>query len=1136
MSFFSQKKRVANLLTPLGQDVLVVERFQGREYLNQPFRFDLRLLAEASTIIDFASILGKQVSLSIDSGGSSPRWISGLVTEFSQGAQVAANQSSPGLCRYKMRIEPKLSTLGLSIHSRIFQGRTALQVIQTILKQNDIESSYKVANQPPKRNYIVQFNESDLDFISRLMEEEGFIYLFEFNSSIEKVVITDKLASAAVSSANADKLTYQPQKPPGTEQAPIIVEWLKTQRLIPSSSSLQDYQFEQAGQILEGFGKLQNEKINAGIISHSLNSGNLSKSSLDRYPGMPGHFVDSINSYGNEDSSGLGTLKDLANRYAVLDLTRASAEALTCEGVAYSASIQAGSKFAFQSHFNASGNYLVLSTELTFDQTSNLLPGLAGEGIAPFVCRTEFRCIPEDAVWIPPKITPKPRIDGLLTAKVTASADSDSSGSNGGSGGAKPDDQEQDPILTDKFGRIKVVFPWATKPESSEGITTNSCWIRYSQPWAGSVWGFITLPRDGQEVVVAFEQGDPDRPIAVGSVYNSLNMPPFELPTNKAFSGFKSSTPTGDFNQFSGLAINDNKGQEEVRLHSERDMTIQVEKFCLQTIGGTRYMNVAGNSFERFGGKFQQSSSGSGSGSGGDDESNSENSTVTATPGTFWKDQNPISDDLSKSWNTWNLPQTAGLSYRGSMVYGHQMNSVVGVDTRMILGDSWNIVIAPAGLQASGLSVTNLDDLNEATGLPGDTQKSLPGTATIEIGARNHVAFGSHFVFDQGSHVEILGNVKSSTDAVNKSLSQICSKSASNIVSAASTDDSFASSGKGSVAGSLVGLSSESLIGGLVGNVVTSAVNGLSAAATFSGIESAASPLTGQARSVTMDAATNALSAAGTAFSQMIKQMGNGVSTEVSHHVQLAEGSTMIGSGQSILLRSSADTDVFPNCGGKAGTIAIVAEGVPGGSSPTGSLIMMGGELFSLGTGKDGDKFAHICANSEGQMIIDSGASGSVQINAANSDQNMLINPDKISLTTQNKPVEITTNGGTMTIKTDNGEVTINSANGAISIKSNSGGITIDSGSGDLNLSGKSISLKADQAVTIQGMTFKATGQQTATVENASGNSLELNSGGATLKGLNTTVQASVQHQEKAAMIDASASGMAKRIASLTMD
>ncbi len=1125
MSLFSQTNRVASLFTPTGSDVLVIGSMKGVDTLSESFVYDLDLYAEATANIDFASILGKVVSVSFSPGDGTTRWISGLATEFSQGSQVASSQGSTALCRYSMRIQPKLWTLGLNVNSRIFQGKSALQVVESILKNESVDYSLKVAAQPSARNYIVQFDESDLNFVSRLLEEEGLSYFFKFAKGSHTLVITDNPSSSGESSAGASKLSYTTQPVPGTEQASIVTQWLKTQKLVPSQSTLTDFQFEQATKVVTGTAKPKESSITSGKVSHSLSAGGLTSANLNRFPSMPAHHVDTISSDGKESTSALSPLEDLDKHFASIDIGRASAEAVTITGLSFSASLQAASKFTLTGHFNGDGDYLVIRTELDYDQTSNLMPGFVGLKGRAFVCRSRFKAIPASASWYPPLKTPKPRISGLLTAKVISAAEA--SGSSGS------DSNDKDPILTDKYGRIKVNFPWAVAGKSSDGQTTSSCWIRYSQPWAGSAWGFVTIPRQGQEVVIGFEQGDPDRPIATGSVYNSSNMPPFELPTNKTFSAIKSSTSTGTADQFSGFVFNDTKGQEEVRLHSERDMTVHVENTRMQTIGGTNYSSIAGNSFERFGGKYQASNSGSGSG-GGDASPNA--NSVNVKPGTNWKDNNPIDKAVGESWTTWEQAIPASLSYRGTMVYGSSLGTVVGVDSRMTLGNTWSIVMAPAGLTAAGMDVTRIDDVSEATGLAGSSAKALPGSTQIVIGATHRIGVGSHCRFDQGSSVEVLGTVKSSTDAVNNALKEICSKAAANVVSAACTDDSFSDKYKGTVAGSLVGLTAESLLGGLVGNVVTSALNGASAVATFSGVESAASPLTGQARSVTMSTATTALSNAGSAIADMVTEIGKGVSSKISHNVQLAEGTTLIGSGQSILMRASANTNVFPNCGGKAGTIAIVAEGVPGGSSPTGSLVMMGGQLFSLGTGKSGDKFAHICANSDGMMILDSGSSGSVQINAANSDQNMLINTSLISLTTQKKPVEITTNGGAVTIKTANGAVTIDAGTGAISIKSSSGGITIDAGSGPLSLKGQSISMQATQGVTIQGATFTATGQQTATVKNASGNSLELTSSGASLKGLVTTVEGTTQSNVKSMMIQESGSAMAKRTAGITMD
>ena len=1131
MSFLKQNNRVANLTTPLGADTLVVQRVEGVDGISQLFSYDLTVLADASQEITFSDILGKTVSLGFDGGTGTVRYISGIVTQFTQVEEVGASQGVPALCRYQARIQPKLWTLGLSTNCAIYEDRSPTQVIEAVLKNASIDYSLKLSSASAKRVYIVQYNETDLDFISRLMEEEGLSYYFKFAKGSHELIITDSPGSNSIEPAGGGKLTYTTQIKPDSRLGPVVTKWRKSQKLVSSQASLTDYQFQQADKAVQGKGKPKNASISAGKVSHSLSAGDMSNAVLSRSPGLPAHHVDAINTEGNQDSSALGGLQNLVDNYAALEIARATADAVWVDAVSLSAGLQAGAKISLSGHFNGDGDYLVTRATLKFDQSANLLPTFAKSNVDSFVCESRFHAVPLAAHWVPALKTARPRIDGLLTAKVLATTSSGNS-SGGGSGGSN----DKDPILTDKFARIRVQFPWATQANTNDGQSTASCWMRYAQPWAGNVWGSLSIPRDGQEVVVAFEQGDPDRPIAIGSVYNSINMPPFELPVNKNYSGLKTSTPTGSADQFSGLAFNDTKGSEEVRLHSERNMTIQVENAAINKVGGTFYKTVAGNSFERFGGKFQASNSGSGGGDGsGGSNTSGTPQKVTATPGDYWKNNNNIDKADGEAWKTWEQAQPPGLSYRGSMVYGSQMASVVGVDTRMTLGDSWSIVMAPAGLQAAGMTVSKLDDMSDATGLPGSSPKALPGETTIVIGATHRIGVGPSARFDQGSSVSVVGTVKSATDSVNSGLKNICSKAAANVVSAAASDDSFSDKDRGTAAGSLVGLSAEGLLGGLVGNVVSSALNGNSAVTKFAGVSDAAKPLTGQARSVSVSSATSALSSAGSALADMVSQMSSGVSTKVSHQVQLAEGTTLIGSGQSILLRSSADTNVFPNCGGKAGTIALIAEGVPGGS-PSGSLVMMGGELFSLGTAKNGDKFAHICANSDGQMFLDSGSSGSVQINAANADQNIVLDTSQIALTTNNKPVKITTSGGDLTITTSKGQVSINTTSGAINIKSSSGAITIDSGTGNLNLKGNAISIKATQGVSIQGLTFEASGQTSATMKNASGNSLELGAAGATLKGLNTSVEANIQHSAKGLMIQENGSAMAKRNAGITMD
>ena len=181
------------------------------------------------------------------------------------------------------------------------------------------------------------------------------------------------------------------------------------------------------------------------------------------------------------------------------------------------------------------------------------MPTPSGERLPPYT--NTFQCIPAALPFRPERTIPRPRIDGTQTAVVV-----------GNSG---------DEIFTDKYGRIKVQFPWDRQGQNN---ADSSCWIRVATPWAGTQWGIIHIPRVGQEVVVAFEEGDPDRPIVVGSVYNAQEMPPYTLPDNMTQSGYLSrSTKKGTSDNFNQLRFEDKKGSEEVYFHAEKDFNRVVE-------------------------------------------------------------------------------------------------------------------------------------------------------------------------------------------------------------------------------------------------------------------------------------------------------------------------------------------------------------------------------------------------------------------------------------------------------------------------------------------------------------------------------------------------------------------------------
>ncbi|MGA8351672.1 MAG: type VI secretion system tip protein TssI/VgrG, partial [Isosphaeraceae bacterium] len=228
-----------------------------------------------------------------------------------------------------------------------------------------------------------------------------------------------------------------------------------------------------------------------------------------------------------------------------------TAPAISISGQSTCRQFTAGCKFTLDRHFNANGSYVLtqVSHRATMGDTYT-----GGSDTSPFY-ENSFQCIPAALPYRPARTTPRPTVEGPHTAVVVGNAG--------------------DEIFTDKYGRIKVQFPWDRQGQKD---ANSSCWARVATLWAGKQWGIIHIPRVGQEVIVAFEEGDPDRPIVVGSVYNAENMPPYTLPDNKTQSGYLSrSTLNGTDQNFNQLRFEDKKDSEEIYFHAEKDFNRVVE-------------------------------------------------------------------------------------------------------------------------------------------------------------------------------------------------------------------------------------------------------------------------------------------------------------------------------------------------------------------------------------------------------------------------------------------------------------------------------------------------------------------------------------------------------------------------------
>ena len=545
MPDYSQAGRPFSVSTPLGVDALLLESFSGYEAISTPFRFRLDLLAESRRPIAFDGLLGEGVTISIKLPDGSTRPINGIVASLSQGPRLAASTGAATFIRYRAEVVPRLWLLSRSFQSRTFQQMTVPDILGQVLAGVDVAN--QIQGDFPARDYCVQYRESDLDFASRLMEEEGIYYYFTHTDGGHRMVL-------------ANTPQGHPGVPGGTTVIFDAVEgsaraedrvtgWEKTQGLRSGKMTLRDACFELPRQDLQASQPIL-DSVQVGAISHKLKTGGNDALEIHDYPGGYAQRFDGVAPGGGDRSSDVSKIFTDNARTVAIRMQQEALPGLVIEGEGNCRQFAAGCKFTLDRHFDADGEYV-----LTRVEHKATLGGAYIQGAGRFAYSNTFRCIPSSLPFRPARITPRPKVDGPQTAVVVG-----------------PSGQE---LFTDKYGRVKVQFPW---DRLGKNDADSSCWIRVASTWAGKQWGFIQVPRIGQEVVVSFEDGDPDRPIITGSVYNAEMMPPFTLPDNATRSGVVTrSSARGTADNANGLVFEDKKGSELVTLHAEKDFARVVE-------------------------------------------------------------------------------------------------------------------------------------------------------------------------------------------------------------------------------------------------------------------------------------------------------------------------------------------------------------------------------------------------------------------------------------------------------------------------------------------------------------------------------------------------------------------------------
>lgn len=681
MPTYTQADRPLVATTPLGKDVLLATSFRGHEGISELFNFQLDLLADVERDVPFDRILGQHVTVEMRLGDGTTRHFHGMVSRFSQGGRDDA------FVQFRAALVPDLWRLTKKVRSRIFQHFTVPDILRQVLSGLDV--AYEILGTYFQRDYCVQYRESDFQFVSRIMEEEGIYYFFKHTEAGHQMIVTD-VPDQHPGVLGQSAVVYE-ELSGGEREDLRITSWEKTQELRSGKVTLRDHCFE-----LPGNNPLEAQQaivgsVTAGKATHKLAISGNDQLEIYDYPGRYAQRFDGVGRSGEPRPQDLKDLFRDKDRVARIRIEEEEAGSLEIAGASNCGHFVAGHTFTLERHFDADDAYLLTRIE----HDAHFEGNYRSDEAVPFSYENRFTCRPVTLAFRPPRVTPRPLIAGVQTATVVA--------------------HRGEEILCDEYGRVKVQFHW-DRDGKYDG--DSSCWLRVAQPWAGKKWGAFFWPRVGNEVVVAFEEGDPDQPIVVGSVYNFDNRPPYTMPLRTNLAGFKSVSFRGEpFEHFNGIIFSDEKDHEHLAIHSQRHMTFNTEHD--KSFHAGRHKNEEVSSVSTF--IVGSLPGGGGSGGGGPDK-----------------------------WSPMKHTDPAGVpGLNSTVVYGENFQATVGINNQLTVGSNLQICVNPAALMAlADVSVVTPQLISGllGSGVGGNMQLTLGSSATIVAGQTFDIKLGKqHF-------------------------------------------------------------------------------------------------------------------------------------------------------------------------------------------------------------------------------------------------------------------------------------------------------------------------------------------------------------------------------------------------------
>ncbi|WP_398494796.1 type VI secretion system Vgr family protein [Variovorax sp.] len=523
--------RVVTAHTPLAEDQLLFRSMHGSEGLSQLFEFEVDLLSP-NTSVDMKAMLGKPLTLEIRTLTGTPRYLNGQITRFTL---VGRDAASSRYMVYRASVRPWLWYLTRTSDCKIFQNKSVVEILEEVLGEYGFALEKKLTASYRQWDYCVQYQETDFAFVSRLMEHEGIYYFFKHEKNQHTLVLADDM-SAHETLPEYPRISYVSTDRVGDPGREAIDQWEVTEEIRPGTYVVDDFDFK---------------KPKADLLTTRSQPRGNDHGQYEMYEWLGGY-----------SDAGQG------EHYARIRLEEAQAQAELDIGHATVRGMAPGYRFTMQNAPRDEDNREYLIVSVLYNLREGGYASGNGDGDYGF----QFGVQPTSFPYRAPRVTRIPTTNGPQTATVVGPAGED--------------------IWIDKYGRVKVQFRWDRYGQRNED---SSCWVRVSSAWAGSNFGAVNHPRIGQEVVVDFIAGCPDRPLIIGRVYNADQMPPLELPAKATVSGFISRTLKGNGELANHFVIDDDPSNESIKIHAQKDFVIEVENDETHTVDGNRTTHVQKN-------------------------------------------------------------------------------------------------------------------------------------------------------------------------------------------------------------------------------------------------------------------------------------------------------------------------------------------------------------------------------------------------------------------------------------------------------------------------------------------------------------------------------------------------------------